>query len=80
MNENNITPEEVIDYCIDNKVSIEEGMIAYIDKKLEALDRGLASFKDEVTKTMDEVNNKVEAEEMKEVEDYLEFLNNNVKG
>ena len=80
MNENNITPEGVIDYCIDNKVSIEEGMIAYIDKKLEAVERGLASFKDEVTQTMDEVNSKVEAEEMKEVEDYLEFLNNNVKG
>lgn len=80
MNENSITPEEVIDYCIDNKVSIEEGMIAYIDKKLEAVEQGLASFKDEVTQTMDEVTSKVEAAEIKEVEDYLEFLNNNVQG
>lgn len=80
MNENNVIPEEVIDYCIDNKVSIEEGMIAFIDRKVEAVEQGLASFKDEVTQTMDEVNSRVEAEEMKEVEDYLEFLNNNVKG
>ena len=79
MKDKNDIPQEVIDYCIDNRVSIEEGMVAVIDKRLEAVETGLSSLKGEVTQTMHEANSKVETSEIKDVEDYLEFLDNNVQ-
>lgn len=79
MKDKNDIPQEVIDYCIDNRVSIEEGMTAVIDARLAAVEENLSSFKNEVTQTMNEANTKIEASEMKEVEDYLEFLNKNVQ-
>ncbi len=44
------TPQEVINYCIENKVSIEEGMIAVIDAKLEKAEQDVAIFKKDVNK------------------------------
>jgi len=79
MKDKNDIPQEVIDYCIDNRVSIEEGMVAVIDKRLEAVEAGLSSLKGEVTQTIHETNSKVETSEIKDVEDYLEFLDNNVQ-
>ena len=54
-------------------------MTAVIDARVAAVEENLSSFKNEVTQTMNEANTKIEASEMKEVEDYLEFLNKNVQ-
>lgn len=71
MRNKNDIPQEVIDYCIDNRVSIEEGMVAFIDRRLEAVDQDLAVFKKEVDETAKQMNRKVTAEEMADVEDFL---------
>ena len=68
-------PQEVINYCIENKVSIEEGMIAVIDAKLEKAEQDVAIFKKDVNNTMNELNSKVTKEEMDDVESFLNFLN-----
>ena len=69
------TPQEIINYCIENKVSIEEGMIAVIDAKLEKAEQDVAIFKKDVNNTMNELNSKVTKEEMDDVESFLNFLN-----
>ncbi len=68
-------PEEVFDYCIDNKVSIEEGLKAFIEKKLETVETGLANLKDEVTNAIDDVNMKISNKDIDDVETFLDFLN-----
>lgn len=73
-------PQEVIDYCIDNRVSIEEGMIAVIDARLAAVEKNLASFKDEVTETINEVESNVSAEDIEGVETFLNFIDQNIQG
>ena len=72
-------PQEVINYCIDNKVSIEEGMIAVIDAKLEKAEQDVAIFKKDVNNTMNELNSKVTKEEMDDVESFLNFLNQQIQ-
>jgi hypothetical protein len=73
------TPQEVINYCIENKVSIEEGMIAVIDAKLEKAEQDVAIFKKDVNNTMNELNSKVTKEEMDDVESFLNFLNQQIQ-
>lgn len=73
------TPQEVIDYCIENKVSIEEGMIAVIDAKLEKAVQDVAIFKNDVNNTMSELNSTVTKEEMDDVESFLNFLNQQIQ-
>ncbi len=72
-------PQEVIDYCIDNKVSIEEGMIAMIDAKLEKAEQDVAFFKNDVNATMNELNSKVTKDDMDDVESFLNFLNQQIQ-
>jgi len=72
-------PQEVINYCIDNKVSIEEGMIAVIDAKLEKAEQDVAIFKKDVNNTMNELNSRVTKEEMDDVESFLNFLNQQIQ-
>lgn len=73
-------PQEVIDYCIDNRVSIEEGMTAVIDARLAAVEKNLASFKDEVTETINGVESNVSAEDIEDVETFLNFIDQNIQG
>jgi hypothetical protein len=73
------TPQEVINYCIENKVSIEEGMIAVIDAKLEKAEQDVAIFKKDVNNTMNELNSRVTKEEMDDVESFLNFLNQQIQ-
>jgi hypothetical protein len=68
-------PQEVINYCIDNKVSIEEGMIAIIDAKLEKAEKDVNIFKKDVNNTMNDLNSKVTKDDMDDVESFLNFLN-----
>jgi hypothetical protein len=80
MRDKNDIPLEVIDYCIDNRVSIEEGMMAVIDARLAAVEKNLASFKDEVTETINEVESNVSAEDIEDVEIFLNFIDQNIQG
>jgi hypothetical protein len=72
-------PQEVINYCIDNKVSIEEGMIAVIDAKLEKAEKDVNIFKKDVNNTMNDLNSKVTKDDMDDVESFLNFLNQQIQ-
>ena len=72
-------PQEVIDYCIDNKVSIKEGMIAVIDVRLEKAEQNVALLKNDVNNTINEQNNKVTKDEMDNIESFLNSLNQQIQ-
>jgi|TARA_R110000803_G_scaffold154201_2_gene218981 hypothetical protein len=75
----NETPQEVIDYCIDNKVSIEEGMIAMIDARLEKAENDVNIFKQDVVNTINEQNSKVTKDELDDVEAFLNSINQQIQ-
>ena len=68
-------PQEVINYCIEKEVSIEEAMIAVIDARLKKAEQDVAGFKNDVNNTINELNSEVTKEEMDDVESFLNFLN-----
>mgnify|MGYP003627091788 CR=1 FL=1 len=68
-------PQEVINYCIEKEVSIEEAMIAVIDARLKKAEQDVAVFKNDVNNTINELNSEVTKEEMDDVESFLNFLN-----
>jgi phage-related minor tail protein len=72
-------PQEVIDYCIDNRVSVEEGMTAVIDMRLEAVEKNFASLKGEVKQTINEIETKVTAQEIEDVESFLNSLDQQIQ-
>lgn len=72
-------PQEVIDYCIDNRVSVEEGMTAVIDMRLEAVEKSFASLKREVKGTINEIETKVTAQEIEDVESFLNSLDQQIQ-
>ena len=69
-------PDTLIDYCIDNKVTIEEGLCQMIEEKLSVVDTGLKTLKQEV---VDQVNSNtpppdVTDYDMENVKSFLKFL------
>lgn len=72
-------PEEVTNYCIDNKLTVAEGLIELIEKKFESVDQNLKSLKHDVTTdlyTESNPNNlKVTNDDIKDVEDFLDNFN-----
>ena len=72
-------PEEVTNYCIDNKLTVAEGLIELIEKKFESVDQNLMSLKHDVTTdlyTESKSNNlKVTNDDIKDVEDFLDNFN-----
>ena len=79
MEKKDVIPQEVIDYCIDNKVSIKEGMIAVIDARLEKAEQDVALLKNDVNNTINEQNNKVTKDEMDNIESFLNSLNQQIQ-
>jgi len=78
-------PEEVINYCIDNKVSIAEGMKAITDMKLKKLEENTASLKKDVLddifgvqKSMLPPIEKITKEDMDDIDAFLNYLNSNL--
>ncbi len=67
-------PEAVFDYCIDNKVSIEEGLRAFIEQKLETVESGLANLKSEVESAIVSEKVKISNKDISDVEDFLNFI------
>ncbi len=72
-------PEEVIDYCIDNKVSIEEGLKAFIEMKLEKVENDLTDLKGDVESTIEKEEGKIAIQEMDDIENFLNFINKQVQ-
>lgn len=66
-------PEEVINYCIDNKLTMEEGLIQLIDKKFGAVDQNLKSLKRDVTTSLHGEDTRIDFsdEEMRVLEDAI---------
>jgi len=79
MAKKNEVTDEVIDFCIANKMTLEEGMIAMIDAKLEKAEHDLIIFKKDVTNTMNELNSKVTRHEMDDVESFISSLNQQIQ-
>ncbi len=79
MKDKNNIPQEVIEYCIDNRVSVEEGMTAVIDMRLEAVEKSFASLKSEVKGTINEIETKVTAQEIEDVESFLNSLDQQIQ-
>jgi hypothetical protein len=72
-------PEEVIDYCIDNKISIEEGLKAFIEMKLEKVENDLTDLKEDVESTIEKEEGKIAIQEMDDIENFLNFINKQVQ-
>ena len=70
-------PETVTDYCIDNKLTVAEGLIELIDKKFESVDRDLTSLKHDVTDSLDDTDESITDDDIKDVEAFLNNFNNN---
>ena len=45
-----IIPDDVIDFCIDKKVSIAEGLVAKADSKIRSLEKAIAELKSDLAK------------------------------
>lgn len=69
-------PEEVFNYCIDNKLTMKDGLVAMIEEKFDALDTNIKSLKRDVVDSMEE-DMRVSDDDMKDVEDFLNFLDKN---
>lgn len=73
-------PDTLIDYCIDNKLTIEEGLCKMIDDKLNVVDSGLKTLKQEVvdqmeiTKTAQSRPATVTDDDINNVQEFLKFL------
>ena len=50
--------EEVLDYAIDNRVSLKEAYLNIIDERLKAVEDDLTDFKNEVHDTHYKARNK----------------------
>ncbi len=74
-------PEVVIDYCIDEKLTVAEGLVAYIEDHFAVVDSALRDLKREVTaaigysdKELAEIDKLDEKREMDDIESFLKFL------
>lgn len=77
-------PEDVINYCIDNKVSIVEGLQAIAESKIQRLEENIATLKkdalDDIFSAKKDISSveKLSKEDMDDVESFLDFLDKNV--
>ena len=70
-------PETVTDYCIDNKLTIAEGLIELIESRFESVERDLTSLKHDVTDSLNDTGNIVSDDDIKDVEAFLNNFNKN---
>ena len=70
-------PDTLIDYCIDNKVTIEEGLCQMIEEKMTVVDTGLKTLAKEVTDTINTATKPIDVrkEDIDIVQDFLKYLN-----
>ena len=74
-------PEVVVDYCIDEKMTVEEGIVTYLEDHFAVVDSALRDLKRDITsvigysdKDLAEINKMDEKREMDDIESFLKFL------
>lgn len=71
-------PEEVLDYCIDEKLTVTEGLVAFLEDKFAVVDSTLRELKREVSGSIAQVPveevDKVTNEDMDDIDSFLRFL------
>jgi len=73
-------PEQVLDYCIDEKLTVAEGLVAFLEDKFATVDSTLRELKREVNGAMfqpssaDAKIDKIEKQDMDDIESFLKFL------
>ncbi len=73
-------PEVVIDYCIDEKMTVAEGLVAYLEDHFAVVDSALKDLKREVTgalytkEQLSEIDKETQKREMDDIESFLKFL------
>lgn len=70
-------PEDILDYCIDNELTLKEGLSTMIEKKFESMDRSIKDLKRGVTDTMDSIEDELDRvtdSDIDDVENFLKFL------
>lgn len=72
-------PEVVIDYCIDEKLTVAEGIPAYLEDYFAVVDLTLRDLKREVTGVMYEAQagpdqEKIDKQDMDDIESFLKYL------
>ncbi len=73
-------PEVVLDYCIDEKLTIAEGLVAFLEDKFATVDSTLRELKREVNGAMfqpssaDAKIDKITNEDMDDIDSFLKFL------
>ncbi len=73
-------PEVILDYCIDEKLTVAEGLVAFLEDKFATVDSTLRELKREVSGAMFETTavdaklDKVTNEDMDDIDSFLKFL------
>ena len=73
-------PEVVIDYCIDEKMTVAEGLVAYLEDHFAVVDSALKDLKREITgalyttEQLLEIDKESQRREMDDIESFLKFL------
>lgn len=72
-------PEAVLDYCIDEKLTVAEGLVAYLEDHFAIVDSALRDLKREVTGVMYAAQagpdlEKIEKQDMDDIESFLRYL------
>ena len=72
-------PEVVLDYCIDEKLTVAEGLVAYLEDHFAIVDSALRDLKREVTGAMYEAQagpdqEKIDKQDMDDIESFLKYL------
>lgn len=72
-------PEQVLDYCIDEKLTVAEGLVAFLEDKFATVDSTLRELKHEVTGAIFTAQagpdiDKIEKQDMDDIESFLKYL------
>tara|TARA_R110002050_G_scaffold13752_4_gene44042 strand:- start:77 stop:355 length:279 start_codon:yes stop_codon:yes gene_type:complete len=72
-------PEVVLDYCIDEKLTVAEGIVAFLEDKFATVDSTLRELKREVTGAIYTAQagpdiEKIDKQDMDDIDSFLKFL------
>ena len=72
-------PEVVLDYCIDEKLTVAEGLVAFLEDKFTTVDSTLRELKREVTGAIYTAQagpdiEKIDKQDMDDIDSFLKFL------
>jgi len=71
-------PEDIIDFCIDNKMTIKDGLTAMIEEKFAKVDSDLKVLKRDIMMGLFDSETKLEKitdKDMDDIDSFLKYLN-----